>query len=92
MEVAVRYGRMRVLELLLEAGCDVGMPNRFGQTAFHTGAAYGQYKALRTIMPYTQLAATKMRDHQGATPLHMCAASDHWQVRLHGRREGEVGF
>mmetsp|Transcript_8387 Transcript_8387/g.15900 ORF Transcript_8387/g.15900 Transcript_8387/m.15900 type:complete len:1684 (-) Transcript_8387:1295-6346(-) len=80
MEVAVRYGRMRVLELLLEAGCDVGMPNRFGQTAFHTGAAYGQYKALRTIMPYTQLAATKMRDHQGATPLHMCAASDHWQV------------
>jgi ankyrin repeat protein len=80
LELAVRYGRDSVLELLLESGVDVTMPNSGGQSAFHTAAAAGQYKALRTIMPYTTLTATQMKDKQGRTPLHSCAEGDFWQV------------
>jgi hypothetical protein len=84
LELAVRYGRDSVLQLLLESGVDVTMPNRAGQSAFHTAAAAGQYKALRTIMPYTTLTATQMKDNQGRTPLHSCAEGDFWQVRRGG--------
>eukprot|EP00959_Pyramimonas_sp_CCMP1952_P271877 5684505-Pyramimonas_sp.AAC.2 len=69
-----------VLALLLQAGCDVEMPNRFGQTSFHTAAQYGQYKALRALMPYLEHDVTDLRDETGATPLHCAALTDQWQV------------
>ncbi|RPA95385.1 ankyrin [Choiromyces venosus 120613-1] len=74
---ALRHGHMRVFTNLVEKGAQTHHRDVYSKTLLHAAAETHNISAVRTLLsPSPSQAQVAVRDHFGATPLHLAAGCE----------------
>ncbi len=68
---AARYGRVEIARMLIDAGADVNIQDKFGWVPLHWAAGRGQVKIVRMLIDAG--ANVNVQNEWGKTPLHVAA-------------------
>ena len=77
--VASEHGNLRSVELLLKAGAGVCVADNKGDTCFTIAALGGHTETVRTLLCMPEVDVNQS-NHQGFTPLHCTAFTNHSDV------------
>lgn len=77
MYFAAQEGHVEVIRFLLQHNADPLAKARDGMCAIHAAAQGGRVECLKLLIPITGPRSAKLRDNDGATPVHFCCARGH---------------
>ncbi|KAL8859744.1 MAG: hypothetical protein Q9178_003859 [Gyalolechia marmorata] len=75
IHTAAQSGHTRIIQLLLQSGCDVSLKDGTGRTPLHISAAEGHTGAVRLLMRHG--SDSHALDNLGWTPIHLATRNGH---------------
>lgn len=71
LHIACSFGRLEIMQLLVEAGANVDICSSSGQTPLHEACISGRYEILQEML--SEVADLDMVDNNGLSAAHYCA-------------------
>jgi len=78
LTIAAMYERVAAIKALIDAGADVNVKNRDGNTPLHIAARDGRTEAIKALIQAN--ADVNAKDYIGRTPLHNAARDGHTEA------------
>ena len=75
IHTAAQNGYTRIIELLLQSGCDINLKDSTGSTPLHVSAAEGHAEVVRLLV--NQGSDINAIDNLGWTPIHLATRNGH---------------